>query len=125
MGIYLGTIPVSARLPWDHLDIGLEDGFLAREYRKALHDRLSPPCGKVAGTFIHHTNVTDAAADARRLVCYDCGVACDLSRMREQRIEFLGKLGAFEADTRVRLPVVPHEAALEASQPGPIPDPGG
>ena len=28
---------------------GLEDGFLAREYRKALQNRLSPPCGKVAG----------------------------------------------------------------------------
>src|SRR6185503_2690951 len=36
---YLGTLPVSGRLPWDHLDIGLEDGFLAREYRKALASR--------------------------------------------------------------------------------------
>ncbi|HEX7453722.1 MAG TPA: TIGR03960 family B12-binding radical SAM protein, partial [Polyangiaceae bacterium] len=33
---YLGTIPVTARLPWDHFDIGLEAGFLAREYRRAL-----------------------------------------------------------------------------------------
>ena len=45
---YLGTIPTSARLPWDHIDVGLEEGFLAREYRKALKSRLSPPCGKVA-----------------------------------------------------------------------------
>ena len=56
---FLGTIPTSARLPWDHIDVGLEDGFLAREYRKALKNRLSPPCGKAAGMFVHHTNVEE------------------------------------------------------------------
>ncbi len=104
---YLGTIPVSARLPWDHLDIGLEEGFLAREYRKALAGRLSPPCGKVAGTFIHHTNVEEAASDKRRLVCYDCGIACDLGAMRADRIDALGRLGAREPGERARLPLVP------------------
>jgi len=98
---FLGTIPVTARLPWDHIDVGLEEGFLAREYRKALQSRLSPPCGKVAGTFVHHTNIEDAVADQRRLVCYDCGVACDLTQMREERVDALGKLGAHK-----RLPVV-------------------
>jgi radical SAM family uncharacterized protein/radical SAM-linked protein len=91
---YLGTIPVTARLPWDHIDVGLEEGFLAREYRKALKSRLSPPCGKVAGAFIHHTNLDDAQADAKKLVCYDCGVACDMGAMREERLVYLTKLGA-------------------------------
>jgi radical SAM-linked protein len=103
---YLGTIPVTARVPWDHIDVGLEDGFLAREYRKALASRLSPPCGKVKGMFVHHTNVADAAADARRLVCYDCGVACDLGKMREDRIGFLRKMGAETRGERAHLPVV-------------------
>ncbi|MFO0759040.1 MAG: TIGR03960 family B12-binding radical SAM protein [Byssovorax sp.] len=91
---YLGTLPITARLPWSHIDVGLEDGFLAREYRKALQSRLSPPCGKAAGMFVHHTNVDDALADPRRLVCYDCGVACDMTQMREERVTFLHKLGA-------------------------------
>jgi radical SAM family uncharacterized protein/radical SAM-linked protein len=91
---YLGTIPVSARLPWDHVDVGLEEGFLLREYRKALKSRLSPPCGKVAGAFVHHTNLDDAEKDHKKLVCYDCGVACDLSAMRAQRTDYLVKLGA-------------------------------
>ena len=91
---YLGTLPVTARLPWDHIDVGLEDGFLAKEYRKALQSRLSPPCGKVAGAFVHHTNVEDARADAKRLVCYDCGVACDMTAMRETRIDFLERMDA-------------------------------
>jgi len=105
---YLGTIPVTARLPWDHFDIGLEDGFLAREYRRALASRLSPPCGKVAGMFVHHSNVEDAASDARKLVCYDCGIACDMTKMRSERVEFLTKLGATD---RVRLPMLAAEPA--------------
>jgi radical SAM family uncharacterized protein/radical SAM-linked protein len=91
---YLGTLPLSARLPWDHFDIGLEPFFLQREYQKALKNRLSPPCGKAAGMFIHHTNVSDASADQRRLVCYDCGVACDMGKMRTERISFLANMGA-------------------------------
>jgi len=93
-GKYLGTIPVTARLPWDHIDVGLEEGFLLREYRKALKSRLSLPCGKVAGAFVHATNLAAAQSETRKLVCYDCGVACDLSAMREQRLVFLRKLGA-------------------------------
>jgi radical SAM family uncharacterized protein/radical SAM-linked protein len=91
---YLGTRPVSARLPWDHIDVGLEDGFLLAEYRKALKGRASPPCGKVAGMLIHHTNLEDAEPDRGKLVCYDCGVACDLAKMREDRLVALRTLGA-------------------------------
>jgi radical SAM family uncharacterized protein/radical SAM-linked protein len=125
--IYLGTIPVTARVPWDHLDIGLEQGFLAREYRRALKSRLSPPCGKVAGTFIHPTNVEDAVAQTKRLVCYDCGVACDLTKMREERVVFLRKLGAEKRP--VVLPVVQPAAeaatAVEGEAPPPAAPPKG
>jgi radical SAM-linked protein len=93
---FLGTLPTSANLAWQHIDVGLEPGFLAREYRKALKNRLSPPCGKAVGRFVHHTNLLDHAADARKLVCYDCGVACDLGQMRSERAEFLIALGARE-----------------------------
>jgi radical SAM family uncharacterized protein/radical SAM-linked protein len=108
---YLGTLPVSARLPWDHFDIGLEPFFLQREYQKALKNRLSPPCGKAAGMFIHHTNVRDASGDERRLVCYDCGVACDMGKMREERISFLKSMGALASTEKLgpRLPIVAPE----------------
>jgi radical SAM family uncharacterized protein/radical SAM-linked protein len=112
---FLGTIAVGARVPWDHLDIGLEDGFLAREYRKALAGRSSPPCGKVAGAFIHATNAEDAQAEKRRLVCYDCGVACDLGKMREERLVYLRKLGANERPQP--LPLVVAEDGSEAMGP--------
>ncbi|MDD9970760.1 MAG: TIGR03960 family B12-binding radical SAM protein [Myxococcales bacterium] len=93
-GQYLGTLPVDARLPWDHISVGLEPGFLKREYRKALRSRLSPPCGKAVGDFVHHTNLEEHTQDVRKLVCYHCGVACDLDQMRQERGDFLVKLGA-------------------------------
>jgi radical SAM family uncharacterized protein/radical SAM-linked protein len=114
-GRYLGTIPVSARLPWDHIDVGLEDGFLLREYRKALKSRLSLPCGKVAGAFVHATNLRDAAADERSLVCYDCGIACDLSAMREQRLVYLRTL-----DAREPRPAAPPPAPRSNPQAPPV-----
>ena len=114
-GKYLGTLPVTARLPWDHIDVGLEEGFLLREYRKALKSRLSLPCGKVAGAFVHAANLRDAAADGRKLVCYDCGIACDLSAMREQRLVYLRKLGADEP----RPPAPPPVARASAKSKSP------
>jgi radical SAM family uncharacterized protein/radical SAM-linked protein len=95
---YLGTIPVTARLPWDHIDIGLDPGFLAQEYRKALKDRLSPPCGKVYKRLLHPNNVAEAEAVAdKKLVCYDCGVACDLDQMKAERLYYLRRMNAWEA----------------------------
>ncbi len=49
---FLGTIPVTARLPWSHFDIGLEEGFLAREYRKAL-GRPSQPAVRQGRRTVH------------------------------------------------------------------------
>jgi radical SAM family uncharacterized protein/radical SAM-linked protein len=111
---FLGTIPVSARLPWSHIDVGLEQGFLAREYRKALRNRLSPPCGKTVGSFVHHTNIQDAEAEKRRLVCYDCGVACDLTQMKAERIGFLQSMNALEPrEAMVRSEESPEEAMVD------------
>src|SRR5262249_18528842 len=72
-------------------------------------NRLSPPCGKAVGAFVHHTNLQDHDADPRKLVCYDCGVACDMSAMRDQRAEYLVKLGA----------KAPRSALRSAEQPTP------
>ena len=101
---YLGTIPLSARLPWDHIDVGIEDGFLRREYRKAVRGSLSPPCSKVAGTFVHASNLAEANRETKRLVCYDCGIGCDLSAIRSLRGAYLTALSAFEVPAA---PVVP------------------
>src|SRR5207302_11446089 len=94
---YLGTIPVEARLPWSHIEIGLEPDFLLKEYRKALKDRLSPPCGKPFKRLLHPSSVADAeAAAASKLICYDCGIACDLGAMKAERPYFLRPMSAWQ-----------------------------
>ncbi len=117
---FLGTIPLSAHLPWEHIDVGLAPGFLAREYRKALRNRLSPPCGKAVGQFVHATNLREHQADARKLVCYDCGVACDMGAMREQRAERLLRLGArAPRPARETAPQLPPAANKPGARPRP------
>jgi len=93
---YLGAIPEAARLPWDHIDVGVGGEFLRKELRKAMQDKLSPPCGKPVGQLLHPASVADAkSADERKLVCYDCGVACDLDEMKRQRLFFLRRMNAW------------------------------
>ena len=91
---YLGTWPLFAHLPWDHIHVGLDQDFLPREYRKAMNGRVSPPCGKPVGMSVHHTNVAESEGDPRKLVCYACGVECDMAQMRDQRVLYLTGLGA-------------------------------
>lgn len=101
---YLNTLPVDGRLPWDHIDCGVEMDFLAKEYRKALKDRLSPPCGKPYPELLHHSNIEDAQEDKRKLVCYHCGVTCDMKQMRDERLDYLQTLDAHRVgDATLRL----------------------
>jgi radical SAM family uncharacterized protein/radical SAM-linked protein len=93
---YLGALPDDARLPWSHIDVGVEVEFLRKEMRKALRHQAAPPCGKPAGALLHPSNVADAeSAGDRKLVCYDCGVACDLDGMKQQRLFFLRRMNAW------------------------------
>lgn len=97
---YLSTIPMDGKLPWDHIDVGLEEKFLRNEWTKATKNRVSPPCGKVAGMIVHHTNLTALEKtfdiDRKRLVCYSCGVECDLKGMVEERKDYLNRVDAIE-----------------------------
>jgi radical SAM family uncharacterized protein/radical SAM-linked protein len=96
--IFLGTIPLNGKLAWDHIDVGLKPRFLELEWKKATKNRLSPPCGKVAGHIVHHSDLEtlekDFDIDKRKLVCYHCGLACDLKGMVEERRDFLTDMNA-------------------------------
>jgi radical SAM family uncharacterized protein/radical SAM-linked protein len=114
----LGTLPVTGRLPWSHIDIGLEPDFLAKEYRKALKDRLSPPCGKPYKKLLHPSSVEAAQAGARdKLICYDCGIACDLDAMKSERLFFLRRMNAWTA------PPVAEASTPAPARPRPVQDP--
>lgn len=103
--IFLGTIPMEGKLSWDHIDVGLTDRFLELEWKKATKNRLSPPCGKVAGMIVHHSNLESLEKtfdiDKKKLVCYHCGVACDLKGMVEERRYFLKGMNAIKDEPYV------------------------
>jgi radical SAM family uncharacterized protein/radical SAM-linked protein len=93
---YMRTIPLDSQLPWGHIHVGVEPKFLIQEYKRAIKDRLSPPCGKPFRAKVHHTNLIEHEADQRKLICYDCGIACDMKQMRQERTDYLLTLGATE-----------------------------
>jgi radical SAM-linked protein len=103
--IFLGTIPMNGKLAWDHIDVGLTERFLEIEWKKAVHNRLSPPCGKVHGMIVHHSNLETLEKtfdiDKKKLVCYHCGVACDLKGMVEERRDFLVGMNAIKDEAYV------------------------
>lgn len=115
--MYLGTIRLDGRLPWDHIDVGLEDKFLLNEWKRALKDRLSPPCGKPNKEIVHYSNLEQLEQahdiDKKKLVCYNCGIACDLSGMVEERRDFLTSLGAEKDTPYVRPEKTFHERRQE------------
>jgi radical SAM family uncharacterized protein/radical SAM-linked protein len=103
--IFLGTIPMNGKLAWDHIDVGLTERFLEIEWKKAIHNRLSPPCGKVAGMIVHHSSLEALEKtfdiDKRKLVCYHCGVACDLKGMVQERRDFLKGMNSLKDEAYV------------------------
>jgi radical SAM family uncharacterized protein/radical SAM-linked protein len=113
--IYLGTIRLDGKLPWDHIDVGLKERFLEREWLKATKNRLSPPCGKIAGHIVHHSDLEtlekDFDIDKKKLVCYHCGIACDLKGMVEERRDFLNVMNANEHSEYVEPEVLKKDIA--------------
>ncbi|MES2528638.1 MAG: TIGR03960 family B12-binding radical SAM protein [Bdellovibrionota bacterium] len=113
--IFLGTIPMEGKLAWDHIDVGLTDRFLEIEYKKAVHNRLSPPCGKVHGMIVHHSNLETLEKtfdiDKKKLVCYHCGVACDLKGMVEERRDFLKGMKSIKDEPYVQPAILKKDIA--------------
>jgi radical SAM-linked protein len=112
---FLGTIPMNGKLAWDHIDVGLTERFLEIEWKKATHNRLSPPCGKVYGMVVHHSNLETLEKtfdiDKKKLVCYHCGVACDLKGMVEERRDFLSGMKAIKDEPYVAPEVLKKDIA--------------
>src|SRR4029077_18943155 len=55
-----------------------------------------PPCGKPFKKLLPPSTVADAeAAAAAKLICYDCGVACDLGAMKQERLFYLRRMNAW------------------------------
>ncbi|RLB62887.1 MAG: TIGR03960 family B12-binding radical SAM protein, partial [Deltaproteobacteria bacterium] len=86
---YLDSLPLEGRLPWSHIDMGLDEGFLRREYRRALAGRSSPPCCKPVPPLAPGESPESGSCEPGKLVCYHCGADCDLTGLQQQRQAYL------------------------------------
>ncbi|MGA9768883.1 MAG: TIGR03960 family B12-binding radical SAM protein [Blastocatellia bacterium] len=77
------------QMVWDHLDTLVKRDFNAREYTKGIKARISPPCelpvkvidGRPTAIAPSHEDFERVAAQP--LLCYACGLECDLTQSRE------------------------------------------
>jgi radical SAM family uncharacterized protein/radical SAM-linked protein len=89
--VYEGNKPGNrlVPLPWDHLDTLVKREFNAREYTKGIKAKISPPCElpvKVIDgrpTAIAPSDEEFERVAAQPLLCYHCGLECDLTVSRE------------------------------------------
>ncbi len=65
------SIPINARLPWDHIEVGPSQSYLRREHRRSLLARSTSPCLR--------------PDDSGELICHGCGADCDLEAEAERR----------------------------------------
>lgn len=95
---YLAELPVRefdkpgaplVQLPWDHIDTLVKREFNAREYLKGIKAKISPPCelpvkvinGRPTAIAPSHEEFERVASQP--LLCYHCGLECDLTESRE------------------------------------------
>ena len=59
---------------------------------------MSPPCGKPVHSIIHSKSLEELERvhdeENKKLICYHCGIKCDLEKMVDERRDFLASLGA-------------------------------
>ncbi|HUK92009.1 MAG TPA: TIGR03936 family radical SAM-associated protein, partial [Blastocatellia bacterium] len=101
---YLQEFPVKAfssprgeliQLPWDHIDTLVKRDFLAKEYIKGVKAKISPPCelpvkiidGRPTAIAPSHEDFERVMSQP--LLCYNCGMECDLTMSRKHLEEAL------------------------------------
>jgi len=107
---YTTEIALTTPLPWDHIDLGITKDFLVSEYNKAMTATPLPPCSKLKGQTTHASSTQEHLSlfgEAKNnLVCYGCGVKCDLKATKDERYKFLKDIEQYNQtpSTRIKQP---------------------
>jgi len=115
------AVPTEEPLVWDHIDSRVEKRWLLKDLQNGLRSRFTHPCEKPFLPKIH--DPPKNSKGITKLVCYSCGVECDLeaiaverdgARVEADRIaqENLAKLEAVDPD-RVAVPVAEAPAEFQ------------
>lgn len=109
---FLPGLPTEAELIWDHIDSRVTKEFLLKDLRWGLKSRFAHPCEKPYLPKRHDPPKTKEGIT--KLVCYDCGVDCDLKAIALERDH---------ASAEAQVVMEEKLAKLEALGPGKIPLP--
>jgi radical SAM family uncharacterized protein/radical SAM-linked protein len=77
--LFIKGLPVEAALPWDHIDSLVTKDFLVKDYLKAFKNKFAPACEKPFKGFQFPEDKDE------KLVCYSCGLECDLKHIYSER----------------------------------------
>ncbi|MBI3873366.1 MAG: TIGR03960 family B12-binding radical SAM protein [candidate division Zixibacteria bacterium] len=80
---FLPALPIEAELIWDHIDSRVTKEFLLKDLKKGLASRFWHPCEKPYLPKRH--NPPRHKDGVVKLVCYDCGVDCNLKAIAIER----------------------------------------
>jgi len=82
--LFLRRIPLHAPLPWDHIDSRVTKQFIIEDLHRGMKGKFSPACEK---PFIpRDPSKPVKPLESAKLVCYDCGLECDLEAIKQERI---------------------------------------
>jgi radical SAM-linked protein len=82
--LFLGRIPIHAPLPWDHIDTRVTKRHLVEDLHRGMQAKFSPACEK---PFMpREQGRVPKPLEHANLVCYDCGLDCDLEAIRQARL---------------------------------------
>jgi len=110
---FLGALPTEAELVWDHIDSRVEKKFLLQDLKWGLKSRFMHACEKPYLPRIKNPPRTKEGIT--KLVCYDCGVDCDLKAIALEREETAVAAEALAKMTAEKLAAVdPNELARPA-----------
>ena len=114
VGRYLGTLPGDgaaalgphrhrprAGLPGQGVPQGAQGSAVAA-VREAVQEAAAPEQRRAA-----------EAAAAAKLICYDCGIACDLGAMKEERLFYLRRMNAWQPSSAEGDARAPADGAAE------------
>lgn len=77
--------PTDEALIWDHIDSRVDKKWLLKDLQNGLKSRFTHPCEKPYLPKIH--NPPKNSQGITKLVCYSCGVECDLKAIAIERDE--------------------------------------
>lgn len=98
---FLPALATDEPLIWDHIDSRVKKEFLLKDLKWGLRSRFAHPCEKPYLPKRHDPPRTKDGVV--KLVCYDCGVDCDLKAIAIERAEGASSAGQILTDELAKL----------------------